>query len=151
MNVQQQQINRDWLETFYHGLQELVDTSFPKTCPKCGKTYPTTEAFLTGTTPVRDMRLEDRSGLFSMEDGTVKAAVGLFRNCTCGTTIMADFQDRRDNSTDGQLRRQRFETLMTMLAGKGVSLQDARLELLKVLQGKASSLIDNLLGEIQIP
>jgi len=145
---EQPQANRDWIEVFYRGLQELVNSSFPKTCPKCGRVFPTTAAFLADTTPVRNIKQEDRSGLFCIDDSRVGTAVGLFRNCTCGTTIMADFRDRRDNSPDGRLRRQRFDALMELLTGKGLSIPDARRELRKVLQGKPSTLIENLIDTI---
>lgn len=147
---EKEQINSDWIGTFYRGLQELVDSSFPKTCPKCGKIFASSEAFLNETIPVRDIKLEDRSGLFCLEGGDIKTVVGLFRNCTCGTTIMADFQDRRDNSEKGQSRRNRFTELMDMLETKDIPRADARRELLRVLQGKTSSLINELLGNIDI-
>ncbi len=141
---------RDWISTFYRDLRELVDTTFPKTCTKCGKVYLTKDEFLTATIPVKDITLEDRSGLFSLEGGPIETAVGLFRNCTCGTTLMADFRDRRDNSDNGQVRRLRFAALMDKLCEHGVARADARLELIKVLHGETSGLIDELLDDIQM-
>ncbi len=138
--------SNDWAETFYHDLQTLVDTAFPKTCPKCGKVYIDKSAFLTETNPVRDLSLEDRSGLFSLENDRGAERVGLFRTCTCGTTLMADFQDRRDGTGAGQVQRGHFEKLMNMLIDKGMSARHSRQELLKVLHGNTSPLIDNLLG-----
>lgn len=140
----------EWVRIFYRDLKDLVDTTFPKTCTKCGTTYETNEAFLTRTIPVKDITLADRSGLFSLEGGPIKTAVGLFRNCTCGTTLMADFQDRRDNSESGQARRQRFAALMDKLQEKGVGATDARRELHNVLSGESSSLIDELLDGIKL-
>jgi hypothetical protein len=141
---------RDWVSTFYRDLKELVDTTFPKTCTKCGKVYPSKEAFLTETIPVKDITLEDRSGLFSLEGGPIETAVGLFRNCICGTTLMADFKDRRDNSDNGQVRRLRFAALMDKLSEQGVPRAEARLELLKVLHGETSGLIDELLDDVKL-
>ena len=142
--------NDVWIETFYRDLRDLVDSTFPKTCPKCGKVYPSKDAFLTETIAVRDITLEDRSGLFCLEGGPVETAVGLFRNCTCGTTIMANFQDRRDRSGSGRIRRKRFAALMDMLVEKGMPRYDARRELLKVLHGDSSALISALLGEVEL-
>lgn len=149
MNAQQQ-ANHAWMETFYRDLQDLVDSTFPKTCPKCAKVYPTREVFLTETLAVRNIALEDRSGLFCLEGGPVETSVGLFRNCTCGTTIMANFQDRRDNTVAGSSRRQRFASLMHMLVEKGMSSHEARHELLKVLHGDVSISINELLGDIKL-
>ncbi len=101
-----------WLETFYKDLQTLVDTTFPKRCSKCGKTYGTKQEFLRETIPVKDLSLEDKSGLFALEGGDAETTIGVFRNCECGTTLMADFQDRRDNSEAGQQRRDQFAKLL---------------------------------------
>jgi len=140
----------EWVRTFYRDLQEMVDTTFPKTCPKCGQVYTTKEAFLKDTIPVKDLTLEDRSGLFCKDTDPDRPAVGLFRNCTCGTTLMADFKDRRDNSLEGNLRRQRFDTLIDTLSKLGISATEAREELLKILHGQGSSLINDLLDDVNL-
>jgi hypothetical protein len=142
-----------WLETFYKGLQTLVDSTFPKTCPKCSRTYASKEEFLRETIPVKDISLEDKSGLFALEAFTAEdnTTIGVFRNCECGTTLMADFQDRRDNSEAGQQRREQFDKLMQMLTEHGMKHELARHELLEVLHGKHSEIIDDLLGDVTLP
>ena len=144
---------RTWLETFYKGLQTLVDSTFPKTCPKCSRTYTSKEEFLRETVPVKDISLEDKSGLFALEAFTAEdsTTIGVFRNCECGTTLMADFQDRRDNSEAGQQRREQFDKLMKMLTEHGMERGLARHELLEVLHGKHSDVIDDLLGDVTLP
>ena len=142
--------NRLWVETFYRGLRELVDSTFPKQCTKCGRVFDTKEQFLAETEPVKDITLQDRSGLFSLEGGPVETSVGLFRNCVCGTTLMADFQDRRDKSAEGARRREQFSSLMDMLSDKGMPLYTARMELLRVLGGGGSDAIEKLIGHIEI-
>jgi ribosomal protein S27AE len=146
------QINasHEWVRIFYNDLQELIDTTFPKSCPKCGKVYDTKLAFLSETIPVKDHMLEDRSGLFHMHTDPESTSVGLFRNCSCGTTLMADFRDRRDNSEGGRMRREHFDTLLDRLQEKGVTASDSRRELLKVLHGETSSLIDDLLDDVKL-
>lgn len=149
MNMQPDNSNR-WIESFYKDLQDLVDSTFPKKCSKCGKVYDSKDAFLTETMPVKDLTLEDRSGLFSLEGGPVETAVGLFRNCRCGSTLMADFQDRRNSSDNGQSRRQRFAALLDVLSAKGTPRADARRELLSILNGGKSELIETLVGNADI-
>jgi hypothetical protein len=139
-----------WLETFYKDLQSLVDTTFPKICPKCKRTFASLEEFLRETIPVRDISLKDNSGLFALEGGDVPTTIGVFRNCECGTTLMADFMDRRDNSDRGHKRREQFNSLHAMLTDHGVAAVDARVELLNVLHGRRSKVIDDLLGDIQL-
>jgi hypothetical protein len=63
---------------------------------------------------------------------------------------MANFQDRRDSSDPGLVRRQRFAALMDMLVKKGAPRYEARRELLKVLHGDSSALISALLGEVDL-
>jgi len=138
---------RHWISEFYQDLQTLVDTAFPKTCPKCGKVYPDSHAFLTETTPVKDLTLQDRSGLFSLDGVGSVAAIGVFRNCTCGTTMLADFHDRRDLSAKGNQRRARFDQLLQTLCEHGVDASEGREELRRVLRGQQSLKLQQWLQE----
>lgn len=140
-----------WLETFYKELQTLVDTSFPKKCTKCGHVFETQEAFLEETIPVKDLTFEDKSGLFALEGVGEATTIGVFRNCTCGTTLMADFHDRRDNSEAGQKRRNQFNSLLKTLMAHGMERLAARDELLHVLRGEHSDVIEDLLGDVKLP
>jgi len=137
--------NKSWIEEFYRDLNTLADTAFPKTCPKCGKVYQNSHAFLTQTTPVKDIKLQDHSGLFSLEGACNVAAIGVFRNCICGTTMMADFHDRRDVSQKGHERRQRFSDLVQTLCDHGIDENQARTELRKVLRGQQSTKLNDWL------
>jgi len=64
---------------------------------------------------------------------------------------MADFQNRRDTSEEGQQRREQFDKLLGMLTEHGMAHEDARGELLHVLQGKHSKAIEGMLGDIELP
>ncbi len=143
--------NAAWLETFYGNLQSLVDTAFPKTCPKCGKVFKDSHAFLMETIPVKDLTLSDRSGLFPLDGMGTAAAVGVFRNCTCGTTIMANFHDRRDLTEAGNERRARFDALVNMLCERGLNADTARDELRGLLRGEESPGVRRLIGEVSLP
>ena len=137
----------DWRELFYSHLEDLTDSTFPKHCPCCGKVFDTKDAFIEATTPVRDTSLQQGSGLFTLDDDRSES-VSMFRNCTCGSTLMAEFHSRRDHSQHGHDRRQRFDELLTMLMHRGMSHQAARAELLRVLKGQSSSRISELLDEL---
>ena len=140
-----------WLESFYQDLQTLVDTTFPKKCTKCGLVFMTKDDFLKNTIPVKDLTLEDKSGLFALEGGGLDTTIGVFRNCNCGTTLMADFQDRRDISDVGQKRRDQFDHLLDTLIEHGMGAREARSELLRILRGEHSTAIEALLGDIELP
>lgn len=141
---------RKWLKLFYNGLQNLVDSTFPKKCNNCGKIYKTKRNFLAETIPVKDITFEDKSGLFELEGGDLATAIGVFRNCKCGTTLMAGFQDRRDGSSVGGNRRDEFKKLLDLLVEHGIKHNIARSELLEVLRGHPSKIIEDILGEVRL-
>jgi len=74
--------------------------------------------------------LSHGTGLMSYDIGGDGQQVGLFRNCTCGTTIMAFCHDRRDLSPSGDKRRRLFGELMNRLVDAGASAETARQRLL---------------------
>jgi hypothetical protein len=119
----------------YNGLKAVSDHSFPKRCAHCGRRYESAEEFIRATQAVRD----GGSGLKSTRDESDQLRVELFRNCTCGSTLMDRFDDRRDLSQPGLRRRHIFGQLLQMLINKGMATELARAELLKVLRGEPSA------------
>ncbi|MBT8339511.1 MAG: oxidoreductase [Desulfatitalea sp.] len=124
----------------YKGLRALSEASFPRQCTTCGKRFETVEAFIRATQTVR----EGNSGLKSALSETDAPIVELFRNCTCGSTLMDCFNDRRDMSPAGLKRRALFDQLLNLITSKGVKRSLARTELLKVLNGENSSLLQKM-------
>lgn len=80
--------------------------------------------------------LSHSTGLMGYDIGGIGQQVGLFRNCVCGTTIMAFCHDRRDSSPAGDKRRALFGELMNRLVDTGTSAEDARLRLLEALRSE---------------
>jgi hypothetical protein len=115
--------------SLYQGLKAIWDTEFPKVCPKCGRVYDSFEEYLMDTTG-----LVNSSGLMGYDVGNPGQQVGLFRNCACGTTIMAFCHDRRDLSENGNKRRELFGELMSRLVDAGISALEARHKLLVALR-----------------
>ena len=79
--------------------------AFPRTCRCCGRVYQTAEEFLSQTRNIRD-------GASSLKEGVGdynRVIVVVFRNCICGSTLMDEFQNRRDDSAEGQRRREQYE------------------------------------------
>lgn len=93
--------------------------------------------------------LEHSSGLMGYDIGQQGQQVGLFRNCACGTTIMAFCHDRRDLSDSGNKRRELFGELMNRLIDAGISAQDARQKLLSALRTTPD--VDEFRKSIQLP
>ncbi len=143
----QANMESSWAQEFYRNLTTLVDADFPKRCPNCGKFYADSHAFLTETTPVKDMSFHDRSGLFSLAGMRPVAAISVFRNCICGSTMMADFHDRRDLSEKGMQRRAHFDAVIQTLCNHGIQDEEARTELRKVLRGEDSTKLVQWLRE----
>lgn len=75
------------------------------------------------------------------------AAIGVFRNCICGSTMLANFQDRRDLSERGNERRKQFDKLLQALIDHGVSKDEGRAELRALLRGKECPKLQEWLGE----
>ncbi len=123
-------------EELYNGLQALSNLSFPKLCNTCGKRYENVDEFVSQTEAIRKM-----SGLKEDLDDDDEIIVNLFRNCTCGSTLMDEFNNRRDLSPGGLKRREKFGALMDRLVEGGMEMETARTELLKVMRGEGSKVL----------
>lgn len=129
---------KDIIDPFlYKGLQALSDLSFPKKCSTCGKRYATLEDFIAQTQPLRKS-----TGLKEDLDDDDKVIVELFRNCICGSTLMDEFNNRRNLSSAGLKRRKKFAEIIERLEKAGFTADIARLELLKIMKGQGSSLLN---------
>ena len=133
-------MRKDWYEELYAGLRALAESAFPKTCASCGRRFATVDEFLRETEVVRP----DCSGLKQSCDADNSTIVELFRNCSCGSTMMDYFSDRRDLTERGKRRRERFGRVLHSLEQAGISRDDARRELLKTMHGEKSELLANI-------
>lgn len=127
--------------SLFADLQALVNTAFPKKCSSCGRNFDTADDFVRQTEAIRG-----KSGLKSALDDDGRPVVELFRNCPCGSTLMDAFRDRRDTSEAGLRRRAKFGELIERLVARGVTPETARAELLKVLRGEGSTLLEEITG-----
>lgn len=128
-----------FIKDLYANLQALSKTAFPKKCSNCGRIFETEEDFV-----LKTRSCDNQSGLKSSLDEEDQPIVELFRNCVCGSTLMDFFSERRDLSEQGIRRRQVFGKLLVMLEEKGLSVDEARQELLKFMKGKRSQVLENL-------
>lgn len=122
------------------GLEALVETTFPKRCRCCGRSFTDVADYVaqTNAMPNGAQGLKQSLG----DDGEV--IVDLFRNCPCGSTLMDSFNDRRDTLPKGEARRRRFAELMAYLVERGLSATVARHELLEVMHGKPSEILTKI-------
>ena len=95
----------------FRGLKALP-FKFPRTCSNCGREYQTEADFLEQTQNLRN----GRSPFKEFEDDDGQVVLEVFRNCVCGSTLMDEFHSRRDNSPEGQRRREAYAK--ALLAGK---------------------------------
>lgn len=126
-------------QELFEGLQALSDAAFPKTCSSCGRVYHSATEFAT-----RSLAPSGRSGLKQGLDDDDQPVVELFRNCQCGSTLLDFFEDRRDNSTRGQKRREVFGKVLGNLENRGMTRTEARQELRKLMNGKPSPKLEAL-------
>ena len=82
-----------------------------------------------------------KSGLKRSLDDNDQPIIKLYRNCSCGSTLMNFFSDRRENSERGNRRREVFERLLLQLQQKGFTRAAGILEILKSLKGEESELL----------
>jgi hypothetical protein len=122
----------------FKNLKALSEASFPKKCAMCGQVYDSVKEYVDKTQDV-----SGQSGLKKGYDDD-QPIVELFRNCVCGSTLMDCFNDRRDISNAGLQRRKLFGELIAMLEGKGLDTGVARKELLKVMQGEPSAVLEKM-------
>jgi len=122
------------------GLEALAETTFPKRCRCCGRSFTDVADYVAQThaMPNGSEGLKQSLG----DDGEV--IVDLFRNCPCGSTLMDSFNNRRDTSQQGEARRQRFNELMSYLQSSGLSASVARHELLEVMHGRPSEILSQM-------
>jgi len=132
-----------WDPKLVAGLKALVASAFPKRCNNCGAVYADVDDYVRRTQPISAAR----SGLKQSADDDGRTIVELFRNCTCGSTLMDFFGNRRDLSEAGARRRQRFAELHDALVGAGLDAAVVRAELLKLMRGEGS----DILAHAQLP
>ncbi|MFT5421051.1 MAG: hypothetical protein ACI9D5_001806 [Candidatus Endobugula sp.] len=124
--------------TLFEGLQALAESAFPKKCSTCGRSFKNAGDFIRETELIRP----SVSGLKQSMDDDGSMIVELFRNCTCGSTLMDAFNNRRDMSAKGERRRKRFAELVNYLQEHhNIDMKTARDEILKVMRGEKSKLL----------
>jgi len=121
-------------------LRPLSAGSFPKRCRTCGAVFQSAAVFIDHTSALS-------GGTIKVIDDDEGRFLELYRNCSCGSTLMDFFADRRDYSPAGDRRRQQFVTLLQRLEGQGFSAQQSRAELLNYLRGEPCPLLDRLLPQ----
>ncbi len=129
----------------FAGLTELSKMAFPKRCANCGQLYQNVEEYVQLTHDV-----SGQTGLkASLDDDQETVILELFRNCVCGSTLLDFFNNRRDVSEGGVKRREAFEKLHEWLVSHGETSAYARAEILKILKGEDSVLLQKYAADSQ--
>lgn len=132
-------------DSLFDGLRALVESTFPKRCNACGRHFETPHQFLNETQQIR----EGISGLKQSYDDNDITIVEVYRNCPCGSTLMDFFTDRRDLSESGLKRRDLFGDILNQFVDAGMSPAVARDELLTLLRGEKSFLMEDYLNALK--
>ena len=122
----------------FQGLQALSEASFPKKCKTCGRVYSDLKEFTDNTKSINDT-----TGFMATPDYNGDVILEFYRNCICGSTLMEFFSDGRDHSEKGLKRRAIFEKVMRQLIAREVTINVARAELIKIMNGQQSSLLES--------
>jgi hypothetical protein len=131
--------NDNWDRHLFNNLKALSESSFPKKCTSCGEVYLSSEQFVSKTDDI-----SGKSGLKTGQNDSGGHIVELFRNCICGSTLMEFFNDRRDINEAGLKRRKLFGRLMAILGKKGLPADLARAELLRLINGEYSRVLERM-------
>jgi hypothetical protein len=131
---------------YFRGLSALFEFSFPKKCAACGKVYKNSDQFLSETQNMPN----GRSSLKEAIEDNGTAVVEVFRNCACGSTLMDEFNSRRNISSHGKNERIQFDNLLAILQQQGITADIGRSEILKFMQGRHSDIIDSILKKMVI-
>jgi len=123
---------------FFKGLRALAKSAFPKKCANCGREFGTAKQYLSETFHIS----EGQTGLKESQNDDGSTIVEAFRNCPCGSTLLDFFNDRRDTSGDSTIQRQYFGELIEYLVRQGMERNVARSELIKVMRGEKSELLN---------
>lgn len=135
--------NDDYPEEEWHtGLRALDNSSFPKKCANCGRVFETALQFFRETV---DINNEKGLKPFVADDTTV--IIEAFRNCPCGSTLMDNFTDRRDESADGDARRKRFDRLKQSLIDSGLDADTAHKQTLELFREEQREIVKKLKQE----
>jgi hypothetical protein len=118
-------------DPLFDGLKALAEAAFPKRCPSCGRTFDDARQFLAETDALR----QGASGLKQSVDDDAATIVEVYRNCSCGSTLMDFFSNRRDATDAGAHRRRLFEKVMSNLESKGMTRAEGRAYLLRMMRG----------------
>lgn len=113
-------------------LKALAGAVFPKRCACCGRVYADADEFLRETRRVQASSKGLKAATW--EDGA--RVLEVFRNCTCGSTLMELFGDRRDTSPAGECRRKQFAELLRQMVDGGADRVAAKRELLELMHGR---------------
>ncbi|PRC94249.1 oxidoreductase [Solimicrobium silvestre] len=125
-------------QNWFAGLKSLSQSDFPKKCACCGRVYQSEEDYFQETKAIRNAH----TGLKVAQDDDDGLLVELFRNCVCGSTLLAFFSDRRDQSDAGNIRRKLFDEVLDYIVQTGVAPITARTELLRVIHGEQSDMLE---------
>ena len=129
--------NNLFYSELFNGLKVLAESSFPKKCANCGRTFESAEQYLLETEDINT----STTGIKQSEDEDGTKILEVFRNCPCGSTLLDFFCDRRDLSGAGTKRREKFDELLDFLNKNGLDREIARTELIKVIRGEKSEIL----------
>lgn len=131
-------------DAWFVGLRALSHDRFPKRCRSCGREFASEADYFQQTQAIRP----DITGLKAVYDDEEGTLVEVFRNCVCGSTLLVNCMSRRDDSAAGHSRRRLFDDLLGYLQLHGAERAQARRELLRVVAGERSEVLEAWYAQI---
>jgi hypothetical protein len=127
-------------QSFIMGLTAFTENSFPKKCEQCSKIYVTR----------KDLLRETSSGFNGHTNASNEAHdIDMGSNCSCGSKLVSVPIAFRTSFTTERSRREKFGVMLESLVKHGIEVKTARAELIMLLSGKPSKLIQDFAKNLE--
>lgn len=130
-------------QSFVMGLTAFTENSFPKKCESCNKIYVTRKDLLRETGYASDSHQDEPSTKTNSNTQDLPHDIEMCCNCSCGAKLVCVPIAFRTPFNTERSRREKFGVMLKSLIKHGIEEETARAELITLLSGKPSKLIQD--------
>jgi hypothetical protein len=117
-------------------IQDLAYLFFPKYCSACGKFFADVEIYA----EMAEIEISKADAVFNTGGGC--HTITLYSHCPCGEKLSDTFSSRKDLTRTGEKRRAAFQDVMVRIYHMGVTMAASRTELLGLMRGIESHILN---------
>lgn len=140
-------------QSFVMGLTAFTENSFPKKCERCSKIYVTRKDLLRETGYASNSHQNEPSTKANSTKANSKSQdlphdIEMCCNCSCGAKLVCVPIAFRTPFNTERSRREKFGVMLESLVKHGIEEKTARAELITLLSGKPSKLIQDFAKDL---